>query len=243
MQEIIFIFVVLLIGSFAQGVSGFGFGLIAMSILPYFFTVKESTILVITLTLFITLRILSKQYKNLDWKGLIPVLSSAIVGRGVGFFILTYFGDLEILKTWLGIILLLMVIYLMWSKKIMMHSKQMTTFIAIVIGFIGGVVGGVFAVGGPFYVFYFLMVYADKGRYNANLQAVFFITSLITVLLHGINGDYGTSSILYVLVGLVAVLIGTSLGLKAFTKVSASVVRRMAILLVACSAINFIFFH
>ncbi|KGA99189.1 hypothetical protein AJ85_13365 [Alkalihalobacillus alcalophilus ATCC 27647 = CGMCC 1.3604] len=242
MFELLMIFMIVFVGSFIQGVSGFGFGLIAMGLLPYLFTLKDSTLLVMALTVFLTLRILISHYRALDLKGLMLILMAAIVGRVGGFFVLTNFGELDILKSWLGFVLLAMVVYMLLNKKPQKVNQQPSKILTVTLGVVGGFVGGVFAVGGPFFVFYFLMVYADKLKYNANLQAVFFVTSILTVTAHGFNGDFHSSFFVYFAVGLVAVLLGVSLGIRSFSKLPANTIRYVAMIIVACSALNLMFF-
>lgn len=58
LEELILILSILFIGSFIQGASGFGFGLFSMGFLPLFLTLKDSTLLVLALTVVISLTIL-----------------------------------------------------------------------------------------------------------------------------------------------------------------------------------------
>ncbi|KYG33143.1 sulfite exporter TauE/SafE family protein [Alkalihalobacillus trypoxylicola] len=240
--ELLFIFIIVAVGSYIQSVSGFGFGLIAMSLLPFLFHLLDSTLLIMSLTIVLTLRILMRFYPYIEFNRLSVILISAIIGRIGGFFILTHFGELPILKKWLGVVLLLLVVYLWFNKKPSQGERKVATIFTICLGLVGGLIGGVFAVGGPFFVFYFLTIYEDKLKYTANLQAVFFITSLLTVVSHGINGDFHSSFMLYFLTGFVAVLIGSGIGVRSFTKWKAEKIRILAMVIVAISAINLLLF-
>ncbi len=240
--ELLFIFLIILIGGFVQGASGFGLGLVVMGFLPLMLTIKESTLIVIALLLVASLSILRKIYKHIELKGLIIVLSSALVGRVCAFFVLNAYGEMEIMKQWLGFFLIGMVIYLVLDKKKKDSSIGIIPIIPIILGFLSGFVGGVFAVGGPFMVFYFLIVYKDKLKYSANLQVTVVVTTLFSLILHGLNGDFNTGFYVYFFVGVVGVFIGTSLGLKWFEKLPNNVIRKFAMILVFIAALNLIIF-
>ncbi|MFC0469050.1 sulfite exporter TauE/SafE family protein [Halalkalibacter kiskunsagensis] len=237
--ELTIIFLVLLFGSFIQGVSGFGFGLIAMSFLPLLFTVKESTLLVVSLALVLSVSIALQLFKHIQWRTIIVILSAALIGRVGGFFILHYYGEQDILKVFLGVFLLAVVIYLFRSKPPKPDSKVNRTWLPVILGLGGGLVGGMFAVGGPFFVFYFLLLYHDnKYAYSANLQVTFVLTALITVTLHGVNGDFSLGFLGYFLVGLVSVLIGSRIGVRFFAKLSQANIKKLAAIVVAIAATN-----
>ncbi|MDA3128462.1 TSUP family transporter [Aliibacillus thermotolerans] len=96
--ELLFIAFVLFIGSFLQGASGFGFGLFSMAFLPFMFTLKDSTLLVISLALVTAIMIFVKVRKHIEMRKLAYLLSAAIVGRIGAYFILHNFGEMDVLK-------------------------------------------------------------------------------------------------------------------------------------------------
>lgn len=241
--ELLLVFFLFLFGSFVQGVSGFGFGLVAMGILPIFFTIKDSTLLVMSLTLFLSFNIFLKMYKHIEVKSLVFILSAALIGRFGSFFILSAYGDMDFLKSSLGFFLIGMVIYLFFNKEKEASSRWLNPVVPIILGLMGGFIGGIFAVGGPFFVLYFMMLYKNKHKYNANLQTTFVCTSLFSLILHGSHGDIQPAFFLYFLVGLCSVFIGSTLGLKWFEKLSRPLIQKLAMGVVLVSALNLIFFN
>ncbi|MDT8858885.1 sulfite exporter TauE/SafE family protein [Alkalihalobacillus sp. MEB130] len=240
--EFVFVFLILLFGSFIQGVSGFGFGLLAMGFLPLLFTVKESTLLVVSLAFVLSVSIAAQLYKHIQWRSLIVILSAALVGRVGGFFVLNSYGEEDILKVFLGIFLMGVVMYLFCSKPPKPDAAKVNgTWLPIALGFCGGLVGGVFAVGGPFFVFYFLLVFhSNKYAYSANLQVTFVMTAMITIVMHGVNGDFSWEFFGYFLVGLVSVLIGSRIGVHFFAKLSQANIKKIAAVVVAIAAVNLV---
>ena len=237
------IILILLLGSFIQGVSGFGFGLIAMSFLPFMFTVKESTLLVVSLALVLSVSIAIQLFKHIHWPSLTIILSAALVGRFGGFLVLHQYGELEILKLYLGVFLIGVVIYLFLDRPPRPDKPVNHTWLPATLGLVGGLIGGIFAVGGPFFVFYFLLLFHDnKYTYSANLQITFVVTAAMTVFLHGVSGDFTIDFLGYFLVGIVSVLIGSYMGVRLFSKLSQQNIKRFAAIVVAIAACNLMLF-
>jgi uncharacterized protein len=239
--DLVVIFIIVLLGSIIQGASGFGFGLVVMGILPLMLSVKDSTLLTMSLVVVMTLTILSKLYKYIELKRMLIIVASALFARIFSFLFLNKYGEMDSLKQWLGVFLILLVLYLLFSKKKKEKPVITTPLFPIVLGMLGGFIGGIFAVGGPFFVFYFLMIYEDKRKYNANLQASFLITSFFTIIIHGVNGDFDSSFPLYFISGLVSVFIGTYIGLKLFEKLSNELIKKIALIMVTVAACILIF--
>lgn len=242
--ELMLIFIILLAGSFIQGVSGFGFGLIAMSFLPLLFTIKESTLLVVSLALVVAVSIGIQMWRHIRWKSLGVLLSAAFAGRVGAFFVLARYGEMDIMKDILGAFLLMVVVYLFFGAAKAKNVSIKSLWIPMLFGFLGGFVGGLFAVGGPFFVFVLMILYADdKYAYSANMQVTFMFTNSITLLLHAFNRDFTSGFLLYFLVGVVTVLIGTKLGVLCFKYISQENMRRVAGAVVALAALNLLLFQ
>jgi uncharacterized protein len=240
--EMILILLILLIGSFIQGVSGFGLGLISMSFLPLLLPLKDSTLIVLSATAVISLRIVIKYRCYIKWKAIFNVLLFAILGRVSSYFVLNQFGDLLVMKKILGFVLLCFVFLLLKQEK-----KEITTSInhivsSGIIGYLGGLIGGTFAVGGPIFVLYLLLRFPNKTEYTVNLQTIFLLTNLFSIGLHGINGDFNYQLIQIVVFGVIPVLIGVQAGLYWFEKLPNQLIKKLASYIVLLASLNLIFF-
>ncbi|GAF18169.1 membrane protein [Bacillus sp. JCM 19046] len=241
------IFIAVFIGAFIQGATGLGLGLVITAILPFFLTVKETTLLVLSLLVISGLTVTLKHYKHLKWKEIIGFLIIVLIGRLIAFFILAQYGEMDFLKTWLGVALLLIVFYQMSLakslKKIGDSTQSKRRVLQVGLGLASGIIGGVFGLGGPFLVIYFLLIYpTHKFSYIVSVQAVTTVASIFSVSIHAVNGDFYPSFLTYFLVGIVAVLIGTNLGLRIFERVNVKLVKRFTFALICISAINIILF-
>ncbi len=240
--EFLFVIGTLFIGSFLQGSSGFGFGLFSMGLLPIILTVKDSTLLVLALTLITSSMIAARVYRYIEVRGLLVILGAALTGRVFSFFVLNLYGDMHFMKQGLGLFLIGMVLYLLLGHKHSPSTIKMNPMFPVLLGFLGGFIGGVFAVGGPFFVFYYLMLYEEKHRYNANLQTTFVFTSLLSILLHGLHGDFDANFASYFLLGAVSVFLGSHFGLKWFEKLPREQIKRYASFIIFIAGLNLIIF-
>ncbi|SDI92021.1 sulfite exporter TauE/SafE family protein [Natribacillus halophilus] len=241
--ELLLVFVIVMIGAFVQGASGFGLGLVAMGFLPLILTIQESTLLVLSFIAATALTILVRHYKYINFKGLLVFIAVSFIGRIGSFFVLSTYGEMAFMQTWLGYFLIALVVYLYFSTKRDLNVKKSHHLLPIVLGLLNGFFGGLFAVGGTFLVVYCLLLYKDdKHRYTANVQIVTVITCLFSLLLHGINGDFEPSFPLYFLAGIFAVIIGAQLGMRWFEKLPTHLIRMIAMALVLIAALNLILF-
>lgn len=184
----------------------------------------------------------SRRYRA-DWdQQPLDVMKLALAGRVLSFFILSFYGETEMMRKLLGLVLIGMVVYLYVSEKNTYTPSFEKPLFPMLIGLTGGMIGGIFAVGGPFFVFYFLMRYKEKERYNANLQASFIIMNSFTIILHGIHGDFTGSFALYFLLGIVAVLAGVHIGLKWFERLPHTRIKKLASLIVLIAGMNLLVF-
>jgi uncharacterized membrane protein YfcA len=243
MLEITLLLFILFLGSILQGASGFGMGLVAMGLLSVFLTVKEGMLIIQALTLVLSTCILFQLWRYIFWRDILPIIMSSLAGRVLAFFFVAQFGELPIMKKWLGIVLIIMVIYLFIKNKHQQEFQWSAGYgAAVILGLLGGFIGGAFAVGGPFYVIYFLMRYKDKRNYNANLQVTFIFANVFTLLVHGFQGDLTQDFFFYVLTGSVVVWIGVTQGLKWFDQMPKKVIQKITFTIILLAGVNLLVF-
>jgi len=95
----------LLLAAFAVGLTGYGFGLIAMGILPYVVTVTDANGLVAVLGLVVTLTSLVPRIRQVRLRVLLPLLVGALAGVPLGVLVLVRL-DERLLRALLGAVIL-----------------------------------------------------------------------------------------------------------------------------------------
>lgn len=233
--SILILFLFSLGAAFVQRVSGFGFGIFIMTVLPYLMpSYGESTALSGLLASVTSLIIVVRMWRHIHWKRLLPVLAT--------FWIVSYFavqcislvGD-GALKRVLGAVLILVSIYLyFFSKKVQVKA---TLPVQITAGTLSGVMGGFFGMQGPPVVPYFLASEPTKEGYVAIAQSYFLLGNLGMTFYRAGSGFLTPAVGQAWCYGVVAVLIGTYLGTLVFNRISALTLRKIVYLYMAVSGV------
>ncbi|MCQ2162046.1 MAG: sulfite exporter TauE/SafE family protein [Bacteroidales bacterium] len=219
------IFVSSLAASFIQRVSGFGFGIFIMTILPLIMpSYGEATALSGLLALCNSFYIMLRMWKRIPWKKLLPILITFTV---VSFFAIEVVADVDsrTLKHILGGILIVVSIYFFFISDRIKVSPSMGVQLSM--GTASGLMGGFFAMQGPPAVLYFIACTESKEEYLAIAQAFFFFGNLMMTFFRASNGFVTKAVGLGWCCGIVAVFIGIWIGAKVFDRMSLPILRKV----------------
>ena len=223
------------VASFIQRVSGFGFGIAIMTVLPYLMdSYGESTALSGMLAGAQSLFVAIRMRAYISWRRLLPIL--------ITFIIVSYFSVLTVsniddktLKHVLGGILIAVSIYFFFfSERIRVKP---TIPIQISMGTLSGMMGGFFAMQGPPAVLYFLSSEKTKEDYIAISQAYFVIGNIMMTLFRYKAGFVTVAVGQAWCFGILAVCIGTWLGTKVFNRLSTSNLKKIIYVFICISGI------
>lgn len=214
-----------LIGGIVQGSTGMGFGLIVVGVLSLVLDIEHTTLVVISITSVLALWIVVKFRTYVDWKGISFILISGVIGRILSFVVDIHWGSSHAMKILLGFLLISIAILARTSQMDRWLNRQSIP-LELCVGFIGGLVGGVFAVSGPIFATYFLCRYDDKRTYTVCLQILFLIFNCTTLTLFSAAGFISTDALIVIAVGIAAAVIGLVIGLKLFERLQVKGIKR-----------------
>lgn len=221
--------------SFVQRVSGFGFGIFIMTILPYLMpSYGEATALSGMLSAAQSFYLLITLYRFISWKRLIPILTFFLIFSYFAVKFVASVADSH-LKLMLGILLLFMGIYFLFINKHIQLKPSLPMQISM--GTISGIMGGLFGSQGPPAVLYFMATETDKERYLAISQAYFLIGNVCMTFYRAQNGfltSFVWQAWFYALIG---VIIGSFIGKFVFKKISLEILRKVVYIYVIISGI------
>lgn len=225
-------------GSFIQAASGFGYAIFCMALWPLFLPFRVASVLESITAFFMVIYITFYLRKYINFKLMIAPIFSSMLFSTLGVFTLLSSTE-SLMRRILGAALMILAIYFVfWSDKI--HLKP-TLFNGIVAGAVSGFFGGLFNIGGPPMVAYFLSVTDDKMEYNATLQCYFCITTLYIFLNHFLLGNVNITILSYSGVALMGVILGTWLGLTFFKKLSMRNIKRLVYSFMAVAGLYLVF--
>ena len=218
-MTLLFIFMLAVVASFIQRVSGFGFGIFVMMFFPFFLpSYGESVMLSGLLAGSTALMIALRNWQYIRWKLMGRVVLFNVVASYLATEYMTSLGN-DIMKRCLGVVLILIALYFLFGEGKMgriFKSKQAQ----MSIGSISGVMGGMFAMPGPPLVLYCISTIDDKREYVTTLQAFSVVMNLCYTLFRFKAGFYGEDTWLWWLVGLSGAVIGSSVGARFFERIS-----------------------
>jgi len=215
----IFIFLLTIIASFIQRVSGFGFGIFVMMFFPFFLpSYGESVMLSGLLAGSTALMIAIKNWKYIRWRMMGWVVFFNVL---FSFLATEYMRSMsnDALKQCLGVVLILIALYFLFGEGRMgrvFKSKPAQ----VIIGSISGIMGGMFAMPGPPIVLYCISTLENKREYVTTLQAFSVTLNLFYTLFRTKAGFYSDDIGLWWAIGIGGAIIGSSMGSRCFELIS-----------------------
>ncbi len=234
-SSIIILFLFSLLASSVQRVSGFGFGIIVMAMLPYLMpSYGEATALSGMLAIVTALVPALSHVRVVPWRKLLPILVSFLV---VSFFAVKIVSRVEggDLKHILGGVLILISLYFFLVGD-RVHIRP-TLPLQLGLGTLSGLMGGLFAMQGPPAVIYFMSSADGKDEYIA-LTQWYFLTGNLMMTLFRLRAGFVTPVVVESwALTIPAILIGLWIGSKVFERIRAELLRKIVYAFLALSGV------
>lgn len=226
--------VITLFGSYIQGVTGFGFGIFSMMFLPHILLYTEGNLLSSTLSSLSSLFTVILIIRNVNWKNLLfPVLGCLLSTYMAVSFIKTQ--NSKTLVMLLGIALVILSVYFFFfTDKIKIKATWYSGFTA---GIVSGIMGGMFAIGGPPVVIYFIQSEESSEKYVATISAYFVFSGIISVT-SKVAAGFFTQNVMYgFLFGLIGMLTGVVAGKLTRDKIRSHLLKKLVYGFMAISGV------
>lgn len=208
------IVVMILLGAAAglvQGVTGFGVGIVIMSLLPYFIGIGPSVATQGVVTVGLSLMVAWQYRRDVNLPRVLPATLFYICASGAAIAITAATGIAAArgFNLLFGALLICLSIYfLRFAGKLHLEASLAA---ALVCGAGSGILDGFFGIGGPLMVLFLLAVSDSRGEYIANMQICFLISDLFNCLLRACVGILTPQLFGLGLIGLVGVVVGVAL--------------------------------
>ena len=225
---------VILCASFIQSVTGFGFGIFAMIFLPSMLVYTEANVLSSMLSLFTSLTVALVMWRRINLKNLVFPLVGCLLST---YLAVEFIGsqDNRTLILMLGIVLFVLSIYFFFfSGKIKIKP---TWYAGLIAGVISGVMGGMFSIGGPPVVIYFLQSEDDTDSYLATISAYFVLSGVINVVTKAAKGFITANVWVAFAIGFVAMALGAVVGKLVRDECNSAIIKKAVYGFMAISGI------
>ncbi len=223
-MQVVWLGLTVLVGTFLQTSIGFGFAVFAMAIFPLLYPYGTAIALMqaigVVNTLFLTVRF----HRSIRWRTMLPLLIPTLA-FGLLFTVVSFSLDTRYLRIALGALLVLLSLYFLRFAATV--SIKPTLFNGVAMGVVSGVSNGLFGIGGPPAALYLLPAIGEKTPYLATIQAYFTLCNITNLSVRIAHGALVEGHVVDILIGWLAVLIGTLCGLWAFKRVNQNALKRL----------------
>jgi len=203
--------IVLFFSTFTRSTIGFGDAVIAMPILAIILDVKTATPVVALVACVISISIVYKNRLSIDFKSVLPLIISSLIGIPVGLLMLKGISE-TLMKTLLGSVVAgYGIIGLLRPPLAKIDERRSITFLC---GFVAGILGGAYNVNGLLIAMYGAMKRWPPQRFRATMHGYFLPTGFFIMIGHGVSGLWNVNVFTLFGFALPAVLLAIYLGGK-----------------------------
>jgi uncharacterized protein len=176
-----FIGLALLCAGFIQGLTGFGFGLVSMSLLPFVIGVKQAAAISTIFSLLATVTTFIRHFREYNWRLGLGFLVCVCVGVPIGVYFLDR-GSERLLVRILGAVML------SFAAREFLFGKQpqsLPSLVTVPLGLFSGILSGAFNLGGTPSAAYAYAHSWSRGQIMAFLQVMITVSCVLRLLFYG----------------------------------------------------------
>jgi uncharacterized membrane protein YfcA len=232
-STLIIVALIILVASSVKGLTGFGFALTSMPLLTIFLEPRTAVPLITMCSVFLDGYTLWEARKQVQYKGIIPLVISGIIGMTMGTYFLVSL-DSEDIRLGIGVVTIIFTIASMMGIRKEISNIKMAS---IPVGLVSGILGGSMSISGPPIVLFFNNQNIEKTTFRANVIAYFFSLYIATVPAY-MFGNLITTDLLSSSAIMVPIMfVGATMGIKLSRKVDELIFKKIALTLVLITGI------
>ncbi|KPJ62480.1 MAG: hypothetical protein AMS15_03855 [Planctomycetes bacterium DG_23] len=169
--------VVIFFAGLIQGLTGFGFALVAVPIMTLFLSPKEVVPVVLIHAILIVAVILYEARKWVDLRRIWPLMIAGIVGIPLGTYLLIFLQE-GTLKILIGSVIVVFALAFLKGFRKQIKAEKLAF---APVGFISGLLAGSTMMGGPPVILFFTNQGLSKNVFRANIVLYFTAVSLAAI--------------------------------------------------------------
>ena len=231
-NEVILI-IIIFATSVIHGIAGFGFGLLSIPILTFFYDIKTAIIIATYLTFISYTGPVVRNYKAMKIKGNFDIIIYIIIGMLFGIYIFKEFNEKYLSLITGGFIVLFGILLTVNFLPSLEKSESVKAFF----GLISGALMTSCGMGGPPIVVYFSSLKLSITQFRSNVLPIFFIMTSIAAIMYGFNDNQAKLTIFNSLKLLPSLIIGTEIGILVIRKINRKIFSLIVNLLIILSGI------
>lgn len=217
-----------------QTVTGFGAGIVLMTVMPHFFDMVAASAITSAINLGLTTTLVWRyrrfvRFELVTMPTFVYTLSAIVIINFLSFF------NLKKLSIAFGVFLLLLSLYYLVFSEHASGSKKW--WIVFLCSLISGLSSGLFGIGGPLMATCFLVMTDNYERYTGNLQFLFLIAGIFNFFARIANGIYTVDMLPLTLLCCLFINVGKRLGIAVAGRMNARAIKKTVYLFVGLSGV------
>ncbi|PJG84891.1 sulfite exporter TauE/SafE family protein [Conservatibacter flavescens] len=206
----IIIAIIIALGSFTQGLTGFGLALISVPLLSLFIDVKLAVPIAGIFGWLVTFPIVWKMRAHIQWRIAIVLFIGSLPGSYLGADLLKQLSP-QIILMLMGIVLIFASLYSLYSQKVLFKSSSNS--LSLFVGFCSGALGASVGEPGPPVIAYTSMLPLNKDQTKSTLVCFFMLQMIGAISGFWSKGLLTNDVLLYVIKTIPLFIIGLYLGM------------------------------
>lgn len=224
-----------LLAGLVQGVTGFGGGIITMLIFPIFVSIPVGAGITSALGIALCLSMVIRYRDEVNVKmALLPALLYNVISS----IVITYsvYVDQVTIKKVFGVFLILLCIYYLFINK-NVQNRKLSIPVSIVCIAISATCDGLFGIGGPLMVLYFMSMISSTHAYLGTIQLFFWTNSMYNTALRFIKGILLPEHLVLMAFGVVGILIGGAVAGKIVDRLNVATMRKLIYVMIGIGGV------
>jgi uncharacterized membrane protein YfcA len=234
-----FLALALVCAGFVQGMTGFGFGLVSMSLMPLVIGVKQAAAISTVFSLLATVTIFARYYREYKWRLGLTFLISVCAGVPVGVYFLDRSSETVLLRVLGG----LMIVFALRELLVKRPPQTIPPALTVPLGLFSGTLSGAFNLGGIPTAAYAYAHPWSRGHIMAFLQVMITISCALRIALYSRFGYFKEITLGQGALLVVPVYGAIWLGHVALRRIPPKQMRRGVFVFIGLAGIYYLFLH
>ena len=230
------LFAITMLAGLVQGVTGFGSCIVIMLVLPFYFPLAEAAGIAVATTLIMGIVMILRYRTSINVReALLPSLLYIIVSSLAIHFSASV--DQTLMKKVFGVFLVLLSEFYLGFVPANSNQKKLPLLAGAVCIILSAACDGLFGIGGPLMVIYFMHRTTDLHEYLGTLQLFFLVNNVYNTGFRFFRGVLGPQHLIFIAVGMAGILIGVLIAGKIVEKVRRDVLRKLIYVMIGISGL------
>ena len=208
-----------------RGFSGFGAALTIAPILAVIVGPRAAIPAILFLMMATSVQLAPKAFRDVSWPTVTPLSVGGVVGIIIGGWLLVVVDQELVKRSISGVVIFFAVIMLSGWR----YRGSIRPFMCGFAGWLGGLISGVAAAGGPAVILFLLAGPESSARNRAAIILYFIFTQAVALIVYWVGGLITWKVFWVALPMLPTIVLGTWIGERMFGKASEAIYRRIAL--------------